>query len=34
MIDTIRNIIRYPNLDTDSIDNDTLRWFYNQCLNH
>lgn len=27
-------IMRYPNLDIDSIDNDTLRWFYNQCLNH
>lgn len=27
-------IMRYPNLDTDSIDNDTLRRFYNQCLNH
>lgn len=27
-------IMRYPNLNTDSIDNDTLRRFYNQCLNH
>ena len=27
-------IMRYPNLDIDSIDNDTLRRFYNQCLNH
>lgn len=27
-------IMRYPNLDTHSIDNDTLRRFYNQCLNH
>ena len=27
-------VMRYPNLDTNSIDNDTLRRFYNQCLNH
>lgn len=27
-------IMRYPNLDTDSIDNNKLRQFYNQCLNH
>lgn len=27
-------VMRYPNLDTDSIDNSTLRHFYNQCLNH
>lgn len=27
-------IMRYPNLDTDSIDNSKLRQFYNQCLNH
>lgn len=27
-------VMRYPNLDTDSIDNATLRRFYNQCLNH
>lgn len=27
-------VMRYPNLDTGSIDNDTLRRFYNQCLNH
>lgn len=27
-------VMRYPNLDTDSIDNVTLRSFYNQCLNH
>ena len=27
-------VMRYPNLDTDSIDNATLRQFYNQCLNH
>ncbi len=27
-------MMRYPNLDTDSIDNATLRQFYNQCLNH
>lgn len=27
-------VMRYPNLDTDSIDNSTLRNFYNQCLNH
>lgn len=26
-------IMRYPNLDTNSIDNKTLRQFYNQCLN-
>lgn len=26
-------IMRYPNLDTDSIDNDTLKHFYNKCLN-
>ncbi|WP_285829512.1 hypothetical protein [Bacteroides acidifaciens] len=27
-------IMRYPNLDTDSIDNNKLRQFYNQCFNH
>lgn len=27
-------IMRYPNLNTDSIDNNKLRQFYNQCLNH
>ncbi len=27
-------VMRYPNLDTDSIDNATLRQFYNRCLNH
>lgn len=27
-------IMRYSNLDTGSIENDTLRHFYNQCLNH
>lgn len=27
-------IMRYPNLDTDSIDNDTLRQFYKKCLNN
>ena len=27
-------IMRYPNLDVDSIDNTTLRQFYNRCLNH
>lgn len=27
-------IMRYPNLDADSIENDTLRRFYNQCLGH
>lgn len=27
-------IMRYSNLDTDSIDNNKLRQFYNQCLNH
>lgn len=27
-------VMRYPNLDMDSIDNVTLRRFYNQCLNH
>ena len=27
-------VMRYPNLDIDSIDNATLRQFYNQCLNH
>lgn len=25
-------IMRYPNLDMDSIDNTTLRQFYNKCL--
>lgn len=25
-------IMRYPNLDTNDIDNSTLRQFYNQCL--
>lgn len=27
-------ILRYPNLDTDSIDNSVLRQFYNKCLNN
>lgn len=27
-------VMRYPNLDADSIDNATLRRFYNQCINH
>lgn len=27
-------IMRYPNLDTDSIDNTTLRQFYIKCLNN
>lgn len=27
-------IMRYPNLDTDSIDNDKLRQFYVKCLNN
>lgn len=27
-------ILRYPNLDTDSIDNSTLRQFYIKCLNN
>ena len=27
-------VMRYPDLDTNSIDNATLRSFYNQCLNH
>ena len=27
-------VMRYPNLDTNSIDNNKLRQFYNQCLNH
>lgn len=27
-------VMRYPNLDIDSIDNSKLRQFYNQCLNH
>lgn len=27
-------IMRYPNLDIDSIDNDMLKKFYNQCLNN
>ena len=27
-------ILRYPNLDTDSIDNSTLRKFYIKCLNN
>lgn len=27
-------IMRYPNLDIDSIDNDTLRQFYVKCLNN
>lgn len=27
-------IMRYPNLDTDSIDNDTLKQFYINCLNN
>ena len=26
-------IMRYPNLNTDSIDNDTLKKFYIKCLN-
>lgn len=25
-------IMRYPNIDTDSIDNDTLKQFYLKCL--
>ena len=27
-------IMRYPNLDLDSIDNDTLKQFYMKCLNN
>lgn len=27
-------VMRYPNLDLDSIDNITLRRFYSQCLNN
>lgn len=27
-------IMRYPNLDTDSIDNDSLKQFYIKCLNN
>ena len=27
-------IMRYPNLDTDSIDNGTLKQFYVKCLNN
>ena len=27
-------VMRYPNLDTDSIDNSTLRQFYIKCLNN
>lgn len=27
-------VMRYPNLDTDSIDNETLRQFYTKCLNN
>lgn len=27
-------ILRYPNLDTDSIDNSTLKQFYIKCLNN
>lgn len=27
-------IMRYPNLDTNSIDNNTLKQFYNKCLNN
>lgn len=27
-------IMRYPNLDTDSIDNSTLKQFYIDCLNN
>lgn len=27
-------IMRYPNFDTDSIDNNTLRQFYIKCLNN
>ncbi len=27
-------VMRYPNLDTDSIKNATLRQFYNRCINH
>lgn len=27
-------ILRYPNLDTDSIDNSMLRQFYIKCLNN
>ena len=26
-------VMRYPNLDTDEIDNSTLKQFYNKCLN-
>lgn len=27
-------VMRYPNLDTDSIDNSTLKQFYIKCLNN
>lgn len=27
-------VMRYPNLDTKSIDNDTLKRFYTKCLNN
>lgn len=27
-------VMRYPNLNTRTIDNDTLRRFYNQCLSY
>ena len=27
-------VMRYPNLNTRTIDNDTLRRFYNQCLGY
>lgn len=27
-------ILRYPNIDTDSIDNSTLKQFYIKCLNN
>lgn len=27
-------VMRYPNLDTDSIDNGTLKQFYIKCLNY
>ena len=27
-------IMRYPNIDTDSIDNATLKQFYTKCLNN
>ena len=27
-------VMRYPNLDVDKIDNDTLKKFYIKCLNN